>query len=359
MSDMQLCREEYWEKKRAELTADDLAGLRREADRCLASPGFSVVFKEAPALSGDPHDYVSLSIYDWPNPDTPDGMPWIHRDGVINPDWAKYDSPSLGAMCRSVGTLSAAGKLTGETRYCEKAGRLLKCWFLDPETAMTPHLNFAQFIPGRAKGNPWGLIDSHPFCELFEAAGSLPFNPEWTPGELERLRQWATKYFLWLISDPSPVKEERAPGNHGTWYDAQFVALALFLGYPDLARRQIREKSIPRLSTQLLNNGQQPFEIARTLSLSYSIFNLTAWSKLAAYAKLLGMELWVLPSDDQATLRNAFHYLLPYLTGKAEWEFLQAGPMPAADRLLSLVDDFLEPVDAKFRPCFGCICPGT
>ena len=358
--DFSLCNEEYWRKKQKELAPEYLAELFAEADRILEEPELSVTFKTVPPLTGNPHDYVSLSRYDWPNPDTPDGLPWIKRDGVTNPDYAKYDFFPLVRMCYNTGILTAAARLSGKTVYAEKAGKFLKCWFLQPETAMTPHLNFAQFVPGRPEGSSWGLIDANMFCELLEAAAALPFSSEWTPADRDALQQWFTRYFLWYVGNPLPVKEEKAHTNHATWYDAQFVAIAMFLEQPDLARRQIREKSISRLSVQLLNNGLQPFEVARTLSLSYSVFNLEAWSKLAAYARKLGMELWQLPSDDQATLEQAFHHLLPFLTGEKEWEFLQINPPPHRPaRLFTLVNDFLEPVPGPFRELLACVSPAS
>lgn len=358
--DYMFCNESYWREKRRKLSPEYQANLLAKADRILGEPELSVTFKTVPPLSGDPHDYVSLSKYDWPNPATPDGLPWIKRDGVTNPDYEKYDFFPLVNMCRSVGILTAAARLSEKTVYAEKAGKLLKCWFLRPETAMTPHFNFAQFVPGKPEGSSWGLIDSHFFCELLEAAAALPFNAGWTPDDREELRRWFMRYFLWFIGNPLPVKEEKAFTNHATWYDAQFVAIALFLGEPELAGRQIREKSIPRLSVQLLNNGIQPFEVARTLSLTYSVFNLEAWSKLAAYARNLGLELWELPSDDQATLQQAFHLLLPYLTGEQKWEFLQIGPSPRfPSRLFSMVNDFLEPLPYPFEPIPACVPPGA
>ena len=355
-----LCNEEYWTRKRKDLPPEYQKELFAEADRILEEPELSVTFKTVPPLSGNPHDYVSLSRYDWPNPDTPDGLPWIKRDGVTNPDYAKYDFFPLVKMCRNTGILTAAARLSGKTAYAEKAGKFLKCWFLHPETAMTPHLNFAQFVPGRPEGSSWGLIDSHFFCELLEAAAALPFTSEWTPADRDALKHWFTDYFFWYISNPLPIKEEKVFSNHATWYDAQFVAIAMFLEQPDLARRHLREKTIPRLSIQFLYNGLQPFEITRTLSLSYSVFNLEGWSKLAAYARKLDMELWQLPNEEQATLQQAFHLLLPYLTGKAKWEFLQIKPVPLSPpRLFSIVNDFLEPVAGPFRELLACVAPAN
>lgn len=345
--DFSLCNEKYWQKKQHELPPEHQAEVFAEADRILEEPELSVTFKTVPPLSGNPHDYISLSKYDWPNPDTPDGLPWIKRDGAANPDCTKYDFVPLVKMCHNTGILTTAARLSGKTVYAEKAGKFLKCWFLHPETAMTPHLNFAQFVPGNPTGSSWGLIDSHLFCPLLEAVSSLPCNAEWTPVNQEQLKHWFTDYFLWLISNPLPVKEEKAFTNHGTWYDAQVIAIAMFLQQPDLAKRQIMEKSIPRLDVQLLCNGFQPFEIARTLSLSYSVFNLEAWSRIAAYAKRLGIELWTQRSCsvDNACLQDAFHCLHPYLTGKKEWKFLQIGPFPKYRNLFAIIHEFLEPVE--------------
>ena len=195
---------------------------------------------------------------------------------------------------------------------------------------------------------------------MLEAAAALPFTSEWTPADREALKHWFTDYFFWYISNPLPIKEEKVFSNHATWYDAQFVAIAMFLEQPDLARRHLREKTIPRLSIQFLYNGLQPFEITRTLSLSYSVFNLEGWSKLAAYARKLDMELWQLPNEEQATLQQAFHLLLPYLTGKAKWEFLQIKPVPLSPpRLFSMVNDFLEPVAGPFRELLACVAPAN
>ena len=355
--DFSLCNHKYWEEKRKLLAPELRKKLYAEADQLLAEPEQSVTFKIVPAFSGNQHDYISLSKYDWPNPNTADGLPWIKRDGVTNPDCEKYDFFRLVKMCRSVGVLAAATQLSGQSIYAEKAGRFLKCWFLEPETAMTPHLNFAQFVPGNPTGSSWGLIDSHFFCPLLEAVSSLPCNAEWTPVNQEQLKHWYTDYFLWLISNPLPVKEEKAFTNHGTWYDAQLIAIAMFLQQPDLAKRQIMEKSIPRLDVQLLYNGLQPYEITRTLSLSYSVFNLEAWSRIAAYAKVLGIDLWNQRSCsvDKGCLREAFQCLIPFLTGQRKWDFLQIGPLPRPGRLFATVHDFLEPVE-NFSPGLELFC---
>ena len=60
--------------------------LIKAADRFLKKGPYSVMQKEKTPPSGDKHDYLSLSIYSWPNPKTKDGLPYITRDGQVNPD---------------------------------------------------------------------------------------------------------------------------------------------------------------------------------------------------------------------------------------------------------------------------------
>ncbi|MDP2602753.1 MAG: alginate lyase family protein, partial [Deltaproteobacteria bacterium] len=60
--------------------------LKRDADNALGGGPPSVVHKEFAPPSGDKHDYMSLAPYWWPNSNTPNGLPYIRRDGEVNPE---------------------------------------------------------------------------------------------------------------------------------------------------------------------------------------------------------------------------------------------------------------------------------
>ena len=130
---------------------DALAHLVERADAALEKGPFSVTHKTVMPPSGDKQDYMSFGPYWWPNPDTEDGLPYIRRDGEVNPSARTdgSDSPRLGVMARSVLTLALAYYYTGEDVYAERAALLMRTWFLDPDLRMNPHLQFAQAIPGR------------------------------------------------------------------------------------------------------------------------------------------------------------------------------------------------------------------
>ena len=112
-----------------------LERLRAEADKALKAKPHSVMEKARMPPSGDKHDYLSLAPYSWPDPAKADGLPWINRDGQVNPESREgTDSGALGRLCSDVETLALAYRLTQQEPYAAKAATLLRVWFLDPAT---------------------------------------------------------------------------------------------------------------------------------------------------------------------------------------------------------------------------------
>lgn len=68
--------------------------LKTEADKLLDSQALSVMMKEKTPASGDKHDYMSQARYYWPDPTKPNGLPYINRDGVSNPELNKLENNS-------------------------------------------------------------------------------------------------------------------------------------------------------------------------------------------------------------------------------------------------------------------------
>ena len=51
---------------------------------------------------------------------------------------------------------------------------------------------------------------------------------------------WCESYLHWLRTGKFGQKEAEAKNNHGTWYDAQVVTLALYVGQDSVAREVLR-----------------------------------------------------------------------------------------------------------------------
>jgi hypothetical protein len=92
--------------------------VRDRAESALTRGPFSVTEKRVPPPRGDVHDYVSLSIYWWPDPAASSGLPYIQRDGIRNTDaddTSRYDANPLTRVVGDVESLALA-YLTGSQR---------------------------------------------------------------------------------------------------------------------------------------------------------------------------------------------------------------------------------------------------
>src|SRR6185312_3200672 len=138
--------------------------LLQDADKLLDQAPLSVMQKTAIPPSGDKHDYMSIAPYFWPDPSKSDGLPYINKDGVVNPEVRKYtDKVNLPVVCENIYLLSLAYYYSNNEKYAKRASRLTEVWFLDPATRMNPNLNFGQAVKGVTDGRAAGLIDSRFF----------------------------------------------------------------------------------------------------------------------------------------------------------------------------------------------------
>lgn len=311
--------------------------LAAEAGRWLTGDTINIVAgKKHTAPSGNPHDYLSLSPYWWPNPARPDGLPWVSRDGEVNPQFYEYDNAKLESLCHAVPRLILYSRTADSGPHARRAGVLLRAWFLDEATRMNPHLRNAQFIPGVADGRGYGIIDTTSLIFLLDAVTHLPFNEDWTPEHLAGLKAWVSHYLDWLRTSEFGKREESERNNHGTWFDAQVVSYAAFCGRPELVREQIEKRTKQRIATQIEPDGAQPHELRRTLALTYCTYNLLAFACTARVARECGVDLWDWRSPNGRSLRSALHWMLPYYGGERPWTHQQIKPFDPTSAALVL-----------------------
>src|SRR5262245_40401885 len=252
-----------------------IKNLRDRADKALKTQPLTIVNKPKAPPSGDKHDYVSMAPYFWPNPDTKDGLPYVRRDGKVNPERNKYARPLLGRMSDAVGTLGLAYYLTGEERYAEQAAKLLRVWFLDEKTRMNPNLKYAQFIPGVNEGRGIGIIDSVSLLAVVDGIGLLDGSKAWTKEDQAGMKAWFTAYLKWLRTSKGGKDEAAAANNHGTWFDVQEATYAMFVGEGRAAVKKLLERvKTKRIARQIEPDGKQPLELKRTKAFDYSAMNL-------------------------------------------------------------------------------------
>lgn len=314
-----------------------LLKLRADADAARHKGPFTIVEKDVVPPSGDKHDYISRGPYWWPNPDTEDGLPYVRRDGETNPERDAFDRPALRALIDAVETLVLGWTFTGERADAERAGLLLRTFFLDPATRMNPHLTFGQGIPGRCEGRGIGIIETMSLAtQLIDAVTLL--GPSTAFGEAEEagLQAWVADYLDWLLESAHGRDEAQKENNHGTAYDLQVAIFALFVGRDDVAKDILTATADRRVATQVEPDGAQPYELARTKALSYATMNLNLYFCLASVADKVGIDLWHYTAPNGGSIRKALDWLMPFWSQAKSWPYDQIVPF-SYERALSLL----------------------
>jgi hypothetical protein len=224
----------------------------------------------------------------------------------------------------AVSTLGLAYAVTGRDAYARHAVRLVRVWFLDPATRMTPHLRYGQGIPGITEGRGIGIIETRGLPDLLDGIALLEGSPAWTARDQDGLDAWMRAYLTWLRESPHGRDEATNGNNHETWYDVQVASLALVTGQRDVARATL-EGARTRIATQIAPDGRQPRELERTRAWHYSLFNLDAFFRLAMLGEHVGVDLWAYQTADGRSLRKAIDFLVPFAAGDRPWPYKELG----------------------------------
>ncbi len=312
--------------------------LKIEAGQALGIGTYSVTFKKLIPPSGNKHDYMSIGPYWWPDPDKEDGLPYIRRDGEVNPERNQTDRPQLSRLIVSLRCLSLAWFFSGEQRYADKAAELLRAWFLNEETLMNPHLEYAQSVPGRNPGRFIGLIDAASFYILVDATALLETSGSLACNESEGIRDWFKRYFRWLVESEHGKNEDNWKNNHSVAYDLQSSSIAYFLGDDDFAARKARELPRRRIDPMIEGDGRQPEELIRTKALGYSVANLANFFRVAELGTNVGVDVFGYVNQKGGSLQKALDFLIAYIGREKDWPYQQiSGWEHAEDRLGLLV----------------------
>jgi hypothetical protein len=305
--------------------------LIKDANGLLKYKPVSVMEKSAIPPSGDKHDYMSIAPYWWPDTASINGLPYIRKDGEVNPEVKDYsDKENMPKLCENIYLLSLAYYFSEDEQYAAHASKLLKVWFLDSATKMNPNLNFGQAIKGKINGRAEGLIDSRHFIFVIDALGLLKKSNHWTPQNQKEMKQWFVSFLSWMQTSEIGLDEKNAKNNHGVWYDAQRLSIALYLGDKLLAK-EIIASAAGRLDKQSDMNGSFPLEMERTTSLHYTVFVLNAFLIVGQLSEEAGVDFWTLKTTSGKSIQQSFDAVLPYITKEKNWTGNQIKPFGFRD----------------------------
>lgn len=296
--------------------------LLEHADTLVSGPNYSVINKKISPPSSDPHDYLSISRYWWPDESKPDGLPWVRKDGITNPDTQTdhVDRKRLGAMTHGVRALSLAYYLSGNEHYAEKAESLIRIWFLDKKTKMNPHLSYAQSVPGNDKLRRSGILDGRLISlHVLDSIEMISTSSHWSKKNNKAMNRWLKDYLKWLNKSKLGKSGAKQTNNHGAWYFFQVSALSWYLDDTSTLK-SAHKKTKKLIQKQFDENGAQHHELDRTRPYFYSNFNLQALTSIAIVDEKAGLPLWSYPSLQDSTLSKGVEFLIPAALGQP-WKY--------------------------------------
>lgn len=306
---------------------ESYTSLIKNADKSISAGPFSVMNKTGIPPSGSKHDYMTLAPYFWPNPDTPNRLPYIRKDGEVNPETRDNftDYKEKENFFNAIDVLGKAFYYSENKAYGEKAISLIRIWFLDEATKMNPHLNFGQGVRGVNDGRPFGIIEFGGIRELIECMEILEQGRILDETTKRGIDNWLAEYKNWLLNSKIGTEERNTRNNHGTWYDVQMCSIMLYLGELEQLKEILEQAKTKRIASQIEPDGSQPHELERTKSFSYSSMNLSAFTKLAWFGQKVGVDLWNFKTSDGRSIKKAYEYLIPYISTDKKWEYKQLG----------------------------------
>lgn len=298
---------------------DERAWIIKKAEEAQNQRALHLTDRVAEHSSGNPHEYYSNGDYWWPNPDTPDGMPYIQHDGKTNPDNFGYHRYALRATRSAVASLAAGYKITGREEFAQRAVCLLREFFLDENTRMYPHLKYAQAIPGRCTGRGIGIIDTLHLTEIPFAVKALEQSSSMTGEILSGLKEWFSNYLEWMNTHEYGIAERDYVNNHAICWHVQALSYAGFVGNHKIIEECAERYKRVILPSQMRLDGGFDLELRRTKPYGYSIFVLDNLISLVHIADKYGCDLWDFKLPDGRCARAALDFLMPYLLDKSKW----------------------------------------
>lgn len=342
-SDLVKIDKEVLSEKKSRLKSGDVTllpaykQLLKDADIALNYQPVSVMDKTNLPPSGNKHDYMSIAPYWWPNPSKYDGLPYIRKDGLVNPEIKNFpDKANMPVLCEKINLLALAHYFSNDEKYAAHAGKLIRVWFLDTATKMNPHLNYGQAVKGVTTGRAEGLIDSRHFILVIDAIELLQNSSSWTSKDQIGIKKWFAEFLNWMQTSEIGRDEMNAKNNHGVWFDAQSLSIAIFGANLPLAK-EIIVRAANRMDQQVDANGFFPLEMERTMSLHYTVFTMNAFLIIAQLAEKSGTDFWSLKTKTGKSFKKCFEVMLPYITGQKKWEGQQIKPFNPMDAIPLLI----------------------
>jgi hypothetical protein len=268
------------------------------ADRALTQSPTPLTTLDAPNSPGPPNDYYS-------EPETFTA----HRDALLS-------------LAHIVPALTAAYVITKDERYAKHAIAHLHAWFVNPETAMTPNLEFAQVIPPAKTGRPEGIVEGVHLAEVAQSIQFLSNSEAFRPEDLVTTNKWFTGYLDWLNSSRTAGLARDMRDHNGSSWLLQAAACARLNQKDDgpltTLRHQFRSTTI---RAQITFDGTFPRELTTPNPYRNTLFNLDMLTGCCELLSTRFESVWDYELQDGPGMRVAVAKLYPFIANRRSWPY--------------------------------------
>lgn len=293
----------------------DVATVLALAAQAAAAPPPCILDRTASGWTGPARAYFSIGKYAWPDPDSPNGLPYRRIDCAVNPAAAssRYDWARLARLVEECRTLVLAEILEPDDRWLDALDLRLRTWFVDPERSMEPHLEHAAALPGVNDGMWVGIIEGACLISLVHDLEALlerrPALPPALLGTVAGVRAWFGRFARWYRTSEKGRQDAAAVNNHGLWYHLQVLTWTSFADPDDPALPAMRARLVEVMAAQIGPDGDLPHELVRENALGYVVFTLLAVAATVEDSARVSTDLLVRATPSGATVRAAFVWL--------------------------------------------------
>lgn len=312
---------------------NEIDALKKLSKVAVEEAPFTITKYTAPSVDGaSTNDYYSDSPYWWPVEDDPTA-PYFRKDGERNPDRFMDHKEELAKFYKGIMSIAYYSYLSGDNQYAKNANDLLKIWFINPKTKMNPNLKYSQLIRNRDRKRGVGIIDGRRLAVLTEGISLLNEMGKLDTSVFTGIKNWYSDYLEWLTQSYYGIDEKNRGNNHGTWWSFQVAIISSFVqNNAEIEMLNTHTKHF-LLDNQIDEDGHQPMEEARTKSLSYCSFNLTAHSLLSTVLAKHNIDNWNYVNKNETTIIGAMDYLIPFIEHPNNWSHKQISTFNNSDAL--------------------------
>ena len=268
------------------------------ADRYLTQPAAPLTTLPAPESPASPHDFYS----------DPENFT-AHRDALF-------------ALGHIVPALTSGYVITKDERYARQAIAHLRAWFITPDTALNPSLEYAQVISPAKNGRPEGVIEGLPLVEIAQSVPFLSNSESFSQADQDVVTKWFTTYLDWLNNSRNAGLARDSRDHNGSSWLLQAAACARLNPKDDRPLSALRHQfKSSTVRAQISYEGTFIRELSTPNPYRNSLFNLDL---LAAACELLTTRfetVWDFELQDGPSMHIAMARHFPYMLHRGAWPY--------------------------------------